>query len=143
MPDRASRLVAKPLGHVDLPELARAEEGDGVLDALVAAALGAGLDDPVVLPRGLDDPPAFADVVADRLLDVDVLAGLAGPDRRQGVPVVGRGDRDGVDRLVVEQAADVLDDRRLGAIACRDRPSCARPVTLRSTSQIAVMRTSF
>ena len=40
--------------------------------------------DPVVLAGGLDHPPAFADVVADRLLDVDVLARLAGPDRRPG-----------------------------------------------------------
>ena len=64
--------------------------------------------DPVVLAGGLDHPPAFADVVADRLLDVDVLARLAGPDRGQGVPVVRRGDRDGVDVLVVEDLAEVL-----------------------------------
>ncbi len=90
--------------------------GDGVLNALVAAALSAGLDDALVFSRGLDHPPAFAHVVADRLLDIDVLARLACPDRRQGVPVVGRGDRDGVDRFVVEQAANVLHDlgRRLG-----------------------------
>ena len=49
MPDRASRLVAKPLGHVDLAELARPQERDGVLNALVAAALSAGLDDALVL----------------------------------------------------------------------------------------------
>ena len=60
------------------------------------------------LPGGLDGDAALVDVVAARLLDVDVLAGLAGPDRHQRVPVVGRGDRDGVDRLVLQHAADVL-----------------------------------
>ena len=58
--------------------------------------------------------PALEDVVADRLLDVDVLARLAGPDRRQRVPVVRRGDRDGVDLVVVEDPAEVLDVLRLG-----------------------------
>ena len=51
--------------------------------------------------------PAFPDVVRDGLLDVDVLAGLAGPDGVEGVPVVGRGDGDGVDVLVLQQLADV------------------------------------
>ena len=143
MADRAARLVAEPLGHVDLAELARAEERDRVLDALVAAALRAGLDDPVVLPRGLDHPPAFAHVVADRLLDVHVLAGLAGPDRRQRVPVVRRGDRDRVDRLVVEHPADVLHELRLGRRSACSIAFLARPITFWSTSQIVVIRTSF
>ena len=38
---------------------------------------------------------AFAHVVAHRLFDVHVFAGLDGPDGGQRVPVVGRGDRDG------------------------------------------------
>ena len=143
VPDRPARLVAKPLGHVNLPELARAEERHRVLDSLVAAALRAGLDDAVVLPGGLDHPPAFAHVVADRLLDVDVLAGLACPDRRQRVPVVGGGDRDGVDRLVVEHAPDVLHDGRRGPVALLDRLARGPAVTFRSTSQIVVMRTSL
>ena len=47
--------------------------------------------------RGLDHQPALADVVRTRLLDVDVLAGVGGEDRGRGVPVVRRGDPDGVD----------------------------------------------
>ena len=43
-----------------------------------------------------DHVEAFVDLVAHRLLDVDVLAGLAGMDGHQGVPVVGRADDDGV-----------------------------------------------
>src|SRR5439155_24758797 len=68
--------------------------------------------DPIVVPRGLDDAPAFADVVADRLLDVDVLAGLNGPDGRQRVPVIGRGDADDVDVAVFHDAAQILDELR-------------------------------
>ena len=56
---------------------------------------------------------AFADVVADRLLDVDVLARLHRPDGGQRVPVVRRGDADDVDRCVVfHDAAQVLHELR-------------------------------
>ena len=46
------------------------------------------LDDPVVLVRGLDQLSAFVNTVRSRLLDVDIFASLAGPDRRQCVPVI-------------------------------------------------------
>jgi len=44
------------------------------------------------------------------LLDEDVLAGLAGPDAYEGVPVVGGGIDDYVDILVVEQLPDISED---------------------------------
>ena len=72
-----------------------------------AAPLRAGGDDAVVPPRGLDHLPALDDVVADRLLDVDVLARLAGEDRHERVPVIGRGNRHRIDVAVVEHAAEV------------------------------------
>ena len=62
------------------------------------------------LPRcagGIDHRPAFADRVADRLLDVDVGAGLHGGDRVQRVPVVGRGDDADLGLFPVEQFAIV------------------------------------
>ena len=52
---------------------------------------------------------AFPDVVRYRLLDVDVLAGLHRPDRGQRVPVVGGGDGDRVDLLVVENTRRMSD----------------------------------
>ena len=55
----------------------------------------------------LYDSPAFRHVVRHGLLDVDVLAGLAGPDRHQGVPVIRGRDRDGVEFTVVDQFSDV------------------------------------
>ncbi len=118
--DAAARLVAEGARDQQLAELARLDRRGGQGPVAAGAALGAVLDDPVVPPRGLDGDPAFVDVVAARLFDVDVLARLAAPDRDQGVPVIGRGDRDGVDRLVLEDAADVLHGgRRAG------RPSFA------------------
>ena len=51
------------------------------------------------------------DVVRARLLDVHVLARLAGPDGLQRVPVVRGGDGDRVDVLVVEHLADVAEGR--------------------------------
>ena len=54
------------------------------------------------------DAAAFADVVADRLFDVNVFAGLHGPDGGERVPVVGRGDGNRVDILVIDDFADVL-----------------------------------
>src|SRR5262249_28517324 len=92
--DRRPELVAQAAGEVDLAELAGVQEVDRLAHAGRAAALGAGLADLVVLAGRLDDAPALADVVADRLLDVDVLAVLDGPDGGQRVPVVGRGDAD-------------------------------------------------
>ena len=50
---------------------------------------------------------AFADVVGARLLDVDVLAGVQRQQRDRRVPMVGRGDRHGVDGRIVKNAAEV------------------------------------
>ena len=108
LPMLARRLVAEAAGDLDLAEVAGAHPSRAPrADALVRAALRAGLDDAVVFARRLDHLAAFPDVVRDRLLDVDVLARLAGPDDDQRMPVVRRGDGDGVDVLVFEQLADI------------------------------------
>ena len=101
--DVHSLLMTPGPGHADLADAARLDVFDRFLNVRRAPPLGSDLDDALVLARRLDHPPAFDDVVAGRLLDVDILAGLAGQHGQQRVPVVGRGDRDGVDRLVVEQ----------------------------------------
>jgi len=81
---------------------------DGGADAGAGAALRAGLDDELgeVLGGG-DELLAFEDVMRKGLLDVEVLAGLEGPDALDRVLVVGRGDRDGVDFLVLEHLPHV------------------------------------
>src|SRR6185436_13208445 len=108
MPDAEPRIVAEAAGNLDLAELAFLQEFHRLLEPLVGAALGARLADLPVLARRLDDLPAFPDVVADGFLDVDVLSGLEGPDRQQRVRMVGGRDRDGVDRLVLDQLPEVL-----------------------------------
>ena len=106
MADILPLLRVDRLGHVNLAELARLEVRDHVLEERAAAALGADLDHAVVVACRLDHPPPFDDVVAARLLDVDVLSRLAREDRRQGVPVVGDGDDQAVDLLVVEDRGE-------------------------------------
>ena len=61
-----------------------------------------------VAGRGLDHQAAFEHRVRRRLLDEHVLAGLQAPHRGERVPVIGRGDHDRIDVLVVERAAQVL-----------------------------------
>ena len=80
-----------------------------------ADALAADLEDPLVpIDRG-DDVEALVDRVGHRLLDVDVLAGRHRVDRHPAVPVIRRGDEDGVDGPVVEQPPVVVDDGGLAA----------------------------
>src|SRR5262249_29260129 len=77
------------------------------------------LHDAVVLAGRLHHAPALDEVVRHRLLAVHVLAGLAGPDRGEGVPVVRGGDDDGVHVAVLEHAANVLLDLRLAPLTRR------------------------
>ena len=56
----------------------------------------------------------FGQVVGQRLLDVDILAGIAGVDGHRHVPVVGAADQDGVDVLAVEELAVMLGRDGLG-----------------------------
>jgi hypothetical protein len=85
-----------------------------------AAAVGAVLNDSIVLACRLDQLLAFPEAVGTGLFEVDILAGLAGPDRPQGVPVVGRGDDHGVDVLVFDKVLLVLINGRLRAEALLD-----------------------
>ena len=106
--DAPPRLAAVPFRDEQLAVFAAVDAGDFIGAALVAALLRPVLDDPLVLPRRFDRLAAFEDVVTARFFDVDVLARLAGPDRHQRVPVVRRGDGDGIEALVLQRLADVL-----------------------------------
>ena len=106
--DRHAALVADRAGDLHLAVLAGVHVLDGGADADAGAALGAGLDDLLgEVVRGGDELLAFEDVMRKGLLDVEVLAGLEGPDALDGVLVVRRGDGDGVDILIFEHLADV------------------------------------
>ena len=103
--DRVAPLEDEPARHVDVAD----EAFSDLLLRFVEPQLRAGavLHDPVVLPRRRDDLLRLEHVVRDRLFDEDILAGLDRPDRLQRVVEVWRGDRDRVDRLVVEQPPEV------------------------------------
>ncbi len=75
----------------------------------------AGLANPPMALDRLDHRAPFGDAQRDRLLDIDILARLAGVDGLQGVPVVGCGDDDGVHVLEFEQLAVVLEPLGAGA----------------------------
>ena len=76
------------------------------------------LDDAVVAAGGVDHHAPFADRQRERLLDVDVLAGLARHDGRDRVPVIGGADDDGVDVLAIEHTPEIArrERRRLVVI---------------------------
>ena len=109
-PMLAARLAAVAVGDLQLAELARLgslHAGRPTLASL--RRLGAVLNDDAVFLLGFDRHAAFADVVAHGFFDVNVLAGLGGPNGDQRVPVVGRGDGNRIDVFVVERPADVVD----------------------------------
>ncbi len=113
--DAPPRLAGVAVGDQQLAVLAAAD-GRHLLDPMrVGAALRALLDDAAVFPRRLDQLAALEDIVAAGLLHVDVLARLARPNRLQRVPMVRRGDGNGVQVLVVEHFPKVLE--ALGRIA--------------------------
>src|SRR5262249_38206890 len=93
----------------DFSDLAGADDFAGLLEMNAGALHRAGLHDPAVLSRGLDHLAAFFYSDADRFLDVDIFAVLAGFDGHVGVPVIGRGNADNVDAFVVEDFAEIGD----------------------------------
>src|SRR5262249_49710644 len=75
----------------------------------LAALLAAGLEDYLRLLYRVHDGPALGDIVGERLLAIDVLAGAGGLDARDRVPVVRRGDDHGVDVLASQHVAEVVE----------------------------------
>ena len=112
-PDARPPLVAQCVGHLHRADLSALHEVDRVAHSGHAAALRAHLAHAPELAGPLRHHTSFLDGVTARLLDVDVLTGLHRPDAHQGMPVIGRSDRDDVDVFAIEDAADVLDVLRL------------------------------
>ena len=111
--DGVAPLVAQSAGQVHIADRAIAHLLHGVLQRRRRPALRTLLHDAIVLARRGHNLFRLEDIVRARFLDVHVLAGLAGPDGHQGVPVVGRGDRDRVNRFVFEQFPKVGVNLRL------------------------------
>src|SRR4029453_10231397 len=77
--DRLAQAIDDRLAGVHPAETPGAQKLFGLCAHRAAATLRSDFHDAVVSPRRVDHPPALDDVVADRLLDVDILAGLASP----------------------------------------------------------------
>ncbi len=121
------------LNHSNLTDAAIADQLTGKTIHLHRSLLGAGLDDAVVSPSGLDQCPAFGNVHRHRLLAVDVLAGLACQHAGLYVVDVHGTDDHGVEVFSVQQLAVVL-----VSLPVRLVHLSAAAVQRRSQSQMAV-----
>ena len=114
--DARTAFVAKGAGVFHFAERIGFQPGQRIGEPDSAAALHAHLHDPLVGVGGLHELTAFPDIVRDGLFDIHILAGLTAPDGRERVPVIRRGDRDGIDLLALQQLADVLIRRHVRAL---------------------------
>ena len=106
----AAVAIIAGLALQDVADLPLGDHLVGHAPARIGGRLHAHGEDLLGLLGRLGDAAGLVDRVGHRLFAVDVLAGLHGVDRHLGVPVVGRGDQDDVDVLVVEDLAIVLGD---------------------------------
>ena len=105
--DPGTRLAAEPVRDGQLAVLAGLDGFDHIGPALAGSLLRPVLDHHAVLLGSRQRHASFVDVVAGRFFHVTVLTRLSRPDHRQRVPVVGTGDRNSVQVLVVQRFADL------------------------------------
>ena len=105
--DAVAAFVAEATGGGDFAEVAGLRPGDGFTEACAGADLRAGLGDAAGFLSGGDELAALPDVVGNGFFDVDIFAGLQGPDAHERVPVVGSGDGDRVEVGRGEELANV------------------------------------
>ena len=107
MTDVFASLNVPSLCHEHIANHAFAEHLDRPNHERIVPALSAMLNDDLVTSRGIDQHPAFKEIVTTWFFDVDVLSGFTPHDGGRCVPVVGRGNHDRVDRLVVQHSSQV------------------------------------
>lgn len=73
------------------------------------------LEHALVAPNRLAKSGVFSDTETQRLLEEDVLSGPGGFDRLQDMPLIGTGDRNGVDVLPGEQIAVIAINHTVAA----------------------------
>jgi hypothetical protein len=94
-------------GGVDLAEASGTGQPGGALEGAHRALLRAVLQHHAVAIYGIHQRTAFRDGVGHGFFQIDVLAGADRRQRDERVPVVGHGDRDGVDVIACEQLAEI------------------------------------
>src|SRR5438552_17800417 len=88
-------------------DLAAAQVVERLAQKRARTILSAHLDHAAVLPGRRHHLLSFPELVGKRLLNINVLAGLTGPNCRQRMPVIGQSDDHRVDGFVVENPAKV------------------------------------
>ena len=89
-------------------DAAVAHEGAGETEDAGGALLGAELEDAFVAVDFFAQGPIFGEVEAHGFFEVDVFAGADGGQGGEDMPVIGRGDEDGVEVFAGEQLAEVV-----------------------------------
>ena len=105
--DATARLAAVAVGDLHLAELAGPDEIVQAGVPGIAASLRAVLNDHAIFLLGLDGHPALHDVMTHRFFHVDVFAGLGAPDGHERVPMIRRGNGNGIEVLILERFAHV------------------------------------
>ena len=92
---------------LELADAAVADKGAGEPKDARGALLGAELKNAFLAMDFLSQGPVFGEVEAHGLFEIDILAGADGGQGGEHVPVIGRGDENGVNVLTSEQLAEV------------------------------------
>ena len=119
--NRLAALVAQALGEINLAQHAVLQQLHRLHLVRHAARLAADLAHTRILPRRRNHLLALERVMAGWLLAISVLAGLHRPNCGQGVPMVRRRDRDGVDVFVFEHLSHIAVLFGFGSLFTRDR----------------------
>ena len=105
--DTHPRLIIDSIDARNFSELAGPDVFEGFGNRAAVSRAVNGLDHAMVLAHGLDHFAALEEIVRRGLLHEHVFSRLAGHDRHEGMPVIRRRNRDGVDVFVVQNLAKV------------------------------------
>ena len=94
-------------GQTNSPKLAGFHVLDGLRELGGAPLLGPHLDHPLIEASGSDHDSTLLNSQREWFLDVNVLSGLTGHDRLEGMPVIGRGHDNGIQLLQVQDLPEV------------------------------------
>ncbi len=112
----AGSLRGPDVDAFDVADVAIKDELDAALEDFLAALLGAVLENAFMLGAGFHQRAVLIERVAERLFDINILAGSHRRQRDRHVPVVGRGDDHRVNGFVGEQFAEVVVELRIVAL---------------------------
>ena len=104
-PNRVAPLITKSSGHVHVTKVPIPQQLDRTLLMGRASPLHSTLYHPLVSSGCGYEALTLECIVANWLFDVDILAGLTGPNRGQSMPMVWSTDDDRIDVLVFVEFA--------------------------------------